>query len=330
MNVVELINSRREEWKKLEEDIQWIRSKSNRRLEGDQLAKFAQRYRAVCSDLSLGMSMGFPSETIMYLHQLVADGHAMLYRSKTFRIMDWGKKLFVNVPRRIIADPCTWIAMFCFWGLFLGSMIGAMILDDFSVNIVGEETLAQMESMYSEPIGTHSDADSRTFMTGFYVFNNAGIGLRCFACGIFLGVGSLVILAFNAIFLGGIFGHMLLAPQSGNFITFVTAHGPFELTAVALSAAAGLRLGWSILDTRGWSRSDSLRRSASDALELALTATVLFMIAAVIEGNVSPLEIPYMSKLLVAILSTLILLVWFVMPSVLWAIATEENEPNEA
>lgn len=315
MKISEIMDSRRGEWAKLERDIANLQTRSRKR--PDEIAQFAKRYRAVCSDLSLAISMGFPQETIQYLHQLVADGHAMLYRSRTFRISNWGKVLFSDVPKRIIGDPCTWIAMFAFWGLFFGSMLGGIVIEGFAAQIVDEATLTQMETMYSEPIGSSSTMDSRSTMTGFYVFNNAGIGLRCFACGIFLGVGSLVILIYNAIFLGGVFGHMLTSPQSENFITFVTAHGPFELTAVALSAAAGLKLGWSIIDTKGWTRSDSLRRTAGQAIEIALTATVLFILAAIVEGNVSPTSIPYIFKLAVAVLSSLILICWFLLPGLI-------------
>ena len=89
--------------------------------------------------------------------------------------------------------------------------------------------------MYARPMESDAFEESRTVMTGFYLWNNAGIGLRCFASGIFLGIGSLFTLAFNAIFLGAIFGHMTRTSSSSNFLTFVTAHGPFELTAVVLS-----------------------------------------------------------------------------------------------
>lgn len=331
MNVADQIASRREEWKLLEDDIKWIREKSARRVEPERYADFARRYRAVCSDLSLGTSAGFPDDTLRYLHQLIADGHAMMYRSQRFRVSRWGKVLFFDVPRRIVGDPCTWIAMALFWALFLGSFSGAIVIEGFGIDVVGEDTLAQFEIMYSEPIGESSTMDTRSAMTGFYVLNNAGIGLRCFAFGIFLGLGSLFILAFNAIFLGSVFGHMVTSPQSDNFITFVTAHGPFELTAVALSAAAGLKLGWSIVDTRGWTRTDSLRRTAGQAIEIALTATILFILAAIIEGNISPSSLPYAVKLTVAGLSTVVLLVWLIVPVTLARdLMVEEDGVNEA
>ena len=53
------------------------------------------------------------------------------------------------------------------------------------------------------------------------------------------------------IVLGAAFGHMGTVEQRDNFFQFVTAHGPFELTAIVLSAAAGMRLGFSLVDTHG-------------------------------------------------------------------------------
>ena len=85
-------------------------------------------------------------------------------------------------------------------------------------------------------------------------------GSACLAMpgGLLFGLGSLWTLASNAIVLGTVFGHMATVPQAGNFYTFVTAHGPFELTAIVFAGAAGLRLGSGLIDTRGRSRLGSL------------------------------------------------------------------------
>lgn len=307
MKVAEIIAARTPEWKKLESDVSAFQNE-RRRQDPAQVALFAQRYRAVCADLSLAISMRFPVSTTEYLHQLVADAHTQLYRSETFRLENWGRKLLFDVPERILHDPCTWISFLVFWGLFLGTLVAGASSEEFGNSIVGEKTLRQMEAMYSHPLERDYTGSSRGTMAGFYVFNNAGIGLKCFTSGIFLGIGSLVTLAFNAIFLGTIFGHMLVSPSSGNFTNFVTAHGPFELTAIVLSAAAGLRLGWAIIDTHGYTRSESLRRTSSQALEVAGVATILFLLAAGIEGFISPSNLPYVTKALISVCCTLILL----------------------
>ena len=106
------------------------------------------------------------------------------------------------------------------------------------------------------------------FMAGFYTQHNTGIGLQCFAWGLLVVPGMLVTM-FNAIHLGAAFGYMARpdVPAGDNFFHFVTAHGPFELTAIVLSAGAGLRLGLSWMMTNGLTRTlgPAQSRPRSDA-----------------------------------------------------------------
>ena len=92
-------------------------------------------------------------------------------------------------------------------------------------------------------------------------------------------------------------------PEWFNFGRFVTAHGPFELTAVVLAGAAGLRLGFSIIETRGMSRGASLRTVARAAMPMMGVFVVLFCLAALIEATLSPTAAPYWTKSLVAVAS---------------------------
>lgn len=303
----DVITARTPEWLALEQDVTWLRGTRGRRLDPARVAAFARRYRAACSDLALAIGMRFPAGTTEYLQQLVADAHTQLYRIESFSILAWLRSLLIDVPRRTMVDPCTWIAAAVFLVLFGGGMLAARLRPEFATEVVGDAALAGCEAMYAERPGSGGFTSARAAMTGFYVFNNAGIGLRCFAGGILFGVGSLVILAFNGLALGTIFGHMLGSPVADHFGEFVTAHAPFELTAIVLSAAAGLRLGWSLVDTRGWSRWESLRRTAPEALGIAGLATVLFFLAAFIEGFISPSTLSWSAKAAVGLASGLVL-----------------------
>ena len=177
---------------------------------------------------------------------------------------------------------------------------------DFAGRVVGESFVEQFDHMYAEPVnGERQDGARRsdTMMAGFYIQNNTSIGLRCFAWGIVFGLGSLYQLLSNAIVLGAVFGYMSTNPHAANFFTFVTAHSAFELTAIVVSAAAGLRLGWGLIDTHGQSRVSSLRREAVNSLPAVGAAVVLFILAALVEGYVSASSLPYWSKASVALLS---------------------------
>ena len=100
-----------------------------------------------------------------------------------------------------------------------------------------------------------------------------------------------------------------------NFKNFVTAHGPFELTAIVLSGGAGLKIGLGWLSTNGLSRMDSLIKTAREALPIAMCAVILFCFAALIEGFVSPTTeqfMPWWVKGIVASISSCLLMIYFV------------------
>ena len=101
-------------------------------------------------------------------------------------------------------------------------------------------------------------------------------------------------------------------PMTDNFVEFVTAHGPFELTAIVLAAAAGLRLGISWVKTNGLSRSASLRKSGMESMPVMGVSIVFFFLAALIEGFISPSGLHYNFKLTICLTSTVFILVYLI------------------
>jgi uncharacterized membrane protein SpoIIM required for sporulation len=283
----------------------------SRRLGAVGVLRFASAYRSACADLALADAYQLPPHTVQYLHDLVGRAHNQLYRSRLFQWRSWSHEMFRRVPTMILFDRAAWLAFVIFWGIFFASMALAYSSREFSVEVIGEAAMDSVEEMYAQPIDGRNFEES-SFMGGFYVYNNASIGLQCFAAGLLLGVGGLFITVSNALQLGAVFGHMFTTPSRDNFIEFVTAHGPFELTAIVLSAGAGMRLGFAIVDTNGLSRVASLRKAVDRAMPTAAAAVVLFCLAAVIEGFVSPSGAPYAVKLGVALLSTAILIFYIV------------------
>ena len=79
-----------------------------------------------------------------------------------------------------------------------------------------------------------------------------------------------------------------------------------------LSAAAGMRLGFSIVFTRGLARTVSLRRAAKESLPTMGAAGIMFAMAALIEGFLSPSAAPYWVKAAVAVFSAGSLMFYFV------------------
>lgn len=306
MKVLDLLESRRRQWRELEELCQRMQGRSQRRMEPQMASRFSALYRAACADLALADAYHLPADTTDYLHRLVGLAHNQLYRSQTFRFATWARQLLVDVPQRLFADGCLRLAFVVFWGIFLLSMYLAYRSPAFAEQMLTHEGIQQMEEMYSD------DASVNSVMVGFYIAHNAGIGLRCFALGLLFGIGGLYETVYNAAILGAVFGHMATMPQRDRFFQFVTAHGPFELTAIVLSAAAGMRLGFSLIDTRGLARTAALRQAAQEAVPTVSAAVLMFLMAALLETFLSPSPAPYWVKALVAVASAGFLTFYFV------------------
>jgi uncharacterized membrane protein SpoIIM required for sporulation len=275
----------------------------------DELVRLADLYRAACADLMLAEAHDLPGDTISYLHALIARAHNVLYRSRRLRFLSWGHTLLTEVPRRLRADPALKVAFLAFWGTFLFFGLLGMGRPGFAEQVVGGGMLDAMQQMYSEESWNKSARDD-AMMTGFYIQNNSRVGLRCYAWGLVLGVGSLYMLVAEGMRNGAIFGYMATTGDAVRFYTFVTSHAPFELTAIVFSGAAGVRLGMGLVITKGQTRLASLQREAKNSLPIAGAATALFVLAAFLEGFISASALPYAVKAGIAILSAMLLILY--------------------
>jgi uncharacterized membrane protein SpoIIM required for sporulation len=155
------------------------------------------------------------------------------------------------------------------------------------LSVVDAGSAAQLEQMYSrsgEAIGRERDAGDNWTMFGFYIRNNIGIAFRCFASGIAVGLGSIFFLVFNGATIGGVAGYVTQRGLGETFWSFVVTHGSFELTAIVLSGAAGLKLGHSLLAPGRRTRRQSLVQAARECVVLLYGVTAMLLIAASIEA----------------------------------------------
>ena len=317
MKVSKLLELRQPSWDELDRLCGRLQLRRGK-LSPEEVNRFVSLYRSACADLALASSYQLPPTTVDYLNKLVGRAHNQLYRGRDFRWKTWADALFVHTPQKIFSDVCVHICFFVFWGLFLLSAFLAYESERFPGYAEQILSPAGAEAMQ----GSFEDFSGRTYgencmMAGHYVWNNAGIGLKCFAFMILIVPGFLT-LAFNGVYLGAAFG-LMFRPETGeagvNFKTFVTAHGPFELTAIVLSAAAGLRIGVSWIKTGGLTRMSALFKAGQDALPIVMAAVVMFFIAAFIEGFISPTPEKYMPwwiKGSIAVISCGMLLTYFV------------------
>jgi uncharacterized membrane protein SpoIIM required for sporulation len=155
------------------------------------------------------------------------------------------------------------------------------------LSVVSADTAAEFESMYSpgsESIGRTREASTDWIMFGYYIRNNVGVAFQCFAGGLFAGLGTLFFLMYNGAFSGALAGYLTERGLSSTFYSFVATHSAFELTAIVIAGAAGLRLGRSLLAPGRLTRRASLVAASREAVVLLYGVTGMLLLAAAVEA----------------------------------------------
>jgi uncharacterized membrane protein SpoIIM required for sporulation len=251
---------------------------------------FAARYRHLCQQLALAQERGYSSHLVEQLQQLVMRGHQQLYRHRSHLGANAIGFLLTGFPQVVRRE---WRSLLCASLLFYGSLLGMGLLvylfPELVYSVLPVDQVHSMESMYApdaQRLGRFGERNSGDdwVMFGYYIMNNIGIAFQTFASGLLFGLGSLFFLFFNGLMIGAVAGHLSQIGSGLNFWSFVIGHGAFELTAITLAGAAGLKLGWALIAPGRWPRSEALRLAAGQSVQLVAGAILLLLIAAFIEA----------------------------------------------
>lgn len=238
-----------------------------------------------------------------YLDALAARAHARLYSAPPYRLGAIGDLLRRDFPRALRRHArFFWLATALFLLPGVLGYVGAKSSRHLALQVLPESMAEEMEAAYANDPSAGRDEGEDAYMAGFYVRNNVGIAFRCFATGVLFGIGSIFFLVYNGLVIGTVAGLVTAAGHGQNLFTFVSGHGAFELTAIVISGAAGLLLGYTLVDTGGRTRMGALRAIAPDIARLILGAAVMLFMAAGVEAFWSPSSAPTEIKWAVAAL----------------------------
>ena len=301
----EFVRQREAAWQELERLLRLNRTAR----QGDAITRIAALYRDLCADLMRVRSLGFGPDLQRRLDALAARSHNFLYRTPRHHVTTTLRRLVAEFPRVVRQEWAFVLTATVLFGVpFAIGVCGALLQSGFAERVLPADTLEGMAQAYSKGFANGRASGEDLAMTGFYVRNNIGIAFRCFATGVLFGSGSVFFLVYNGLNIGTVLGYVTTAGHGRNILTFVGGHSPFELSAVVLCGAAGLKLGYSLIDTKGFTRVSSLRLAGRPAITLVLGSTAFLAIAALIEGFWSPSSVPEVVKWAVASFNTLLVL----------------------
>ncbi len=302
------VAARQPDWKRLE------RLLGGSRLGDRQWSELARLYRKVCADLSRARGEELGEDVVAYLDAVAGRAHNALYGARRVGRPDVLQLLGREIPRAVrSAWRPVLVASLLFYGPMVLGFVAPQLDPSFASAVLPPEQLAQMEAMYAEPLSTRGGAGADAMMAGFYVFNNVGIAFRCFATGALFGLGSVFYLVYNGLVLGTVKGWLASVGLGHNLLLFVAGHAAWELTGIMLAGAAGLRMGWALVETDGLTRLASLRAAAPSLVRLVGGAGVMLLVAAAIEGFWSASPLPEPVKLAFGAIQVVIIAAWLLL-----------------
>jgi len=251
-------------------------------------ADFPDLYRELCHHLALAEQRNYSPDLIDSLNALVLRGHQQLYRKKSqlrYHIVDF---ILSEFPRTVRKNGR--LVLLASLLLYFPALLIALAVSyepDFIHTLFDPQALSQIESMYdpkSSHFGKARAADTDFAMFGFYIKNNISIGFQTFGSGILGGIGSIFVLVSNGLTLGGVTAHLMNLDYHSTFFPFVIGHGSFELTAIALAGAAGLRLGFALLMPGRYSRAFALKLAGAESVKIIYGVFIMLLIAAFLEA----------------------------------------------
>lgn len=300
MTPLQFENLYAKDWEELETALESQRAApSSRVISG---ARFTAQYRRACGHLAIARSRSYPAHIVDRLEHITTGCHQLIYQQRELGAAWLARMIAHEFPVAVRAHGGYVLVatlLFLVPALLLGPLVYSQ--PELILSVVDAETAASFDEMYSESagsIGRFRDVNTDWMMFGHYIRNNIGVAFQCFAGGLFAGLGSVFFLAFNGAFGGAIAGYLTARGMGQTFYSFVATHAAFELTAIVLSGAAGLRIGHALLAPGRQTRVQSLMSASRQSVVLLYGLTAMLLVAAAVEAFWSsarwlPLSIKY-------------------------------------
>jgi uncharacterized membrane protein SpoIIM required for sporulation len=319
------IRSNSNTWRELEDLSNIINKKGLKSLPSVQVKRFLHIFRQCSHHLAYARTHFPQSNTVNYLNSLVGKCHSHVYAVKKVPFKTFIKYICIDFPS--LLRQCKWFITASF-GFFVFGAILAMLL----VYSNPDNAKYFLDPAWVEGIKEGHQGGGQwnyPLMSSYIMVNNIRVSLLAFVLGLTLGLGTIYVLFINGALLGALTALIYMYGNPTHYWSLILPHGVIELTAIFIAGAAGLMLARGILLPGELTRWHSLIKGAKNAVLLILGVIILLVIAGIIEGFYTPLDISEISKLVFAALTGLGLAVYFAVPYLLKNKKTEKNNKTE-
>lgn len=297
-------------WNELEQLNQVINKKGYKTLSSIEIKNYLTLYQKSSYHLSYARTH-FPNTQILdYLNTLVSKCQVQVYSVRKISPRYFLSYLTTIFPSFIHQFKYYILASF---GIFMFGFFLSLFMVLFSTETATFFLPEYMvEGVQSSSIGSGGDWDSAYYpvLSSTIMVNNISVSLYAFILGITLGIGTIYVLFKNGALLGALTGLIYLYADPVVFWSLILPHGVLELFAIFVSGGAGFIIAKSILVPKEYKRKHSIIKGSKEAISLMGGVIGLLIIAGIIEGFFTPLNISPAIKLVFSF-GTLVFLVFY-------------------
>lgn len=288
MDVDAYAAAHQQEWRRLEELI------GRRRLTGAESDELVTLYQRTATHLSTIRSAAPDPVLVGRLSRLVATGRSAVTGAQTPSWRTVARFFAVTFPAELYRARW-WVIGVTVISVLVAWVTGVWVAGDPAVqaSIASPEEIRRLVEQDFESYYSSNPAGS--FAAQVWT-NNVWVAAICLVTGIFL-VPVAWILLQNVLNIGVSGGLMAGAGRLDLFFGLILPHGMLELTAVFVAAAAGLRLGWTLVDPGPLPRTVAVAAAGRATVGLAMGITVMLLVSGVIEAFVTPSGLPTWARI---------------------------------
>lgn len=260
------------------------------RLSAEEIVELVDLYQRASADLSHVRTYQPDPALAASLTRLVARAGSVVYGTRTRTLRDAGRFLTATFPaalwsirRFLVASALLLLGP----GVAMGAWVGT---SEAALEATAPPAVRQayVEERFED---YYSSGPAVAFSSQVFT-NNVRVAFLAFAGGIAFCVATAGILVVNGAAIGTAAGTFVAAGQAPKFWGLVLPHGLLELTAVCIAGAAGLSLGWALIDPGDRRRSEALAEGARRAVAVVIGLVAVFGVAGLIEGFVTGSTLP--------------------------------------
>jgi uncharacterized membrane protein SpoIIM required for sporulation len=279
-------------------------------LSGQEVRELSRLYQRTAGHLAYAQAHFADPDIRAALTQRVSGTAAVLYGARRHTWRTIGRFFSQTFP--YVVWESRWFVLVSATALFLPAIVLGVWIDHSHAALNAVAPAAVREAYVNNDFASYySSEPSAAFATQVYT-NNVLVSFEAFAFGIAFCLPTLFVLFFNGANLGVAGGLFYAAHRSAEFWGLIAPHGLLELTSVVLAGAAGLRLGWAVIDPGDRLRSQALAEEGLSAVVLALGTVVTLAVSGMIEGFVTGSALPTTARVGIGLLVELSFVLWVV------------------